>query len=134
MQRLGKDNYDKKTLSATDKLSPDDIQDLLEDYNEANITTIPINTHIRYFQKINGKPKFRMGGFLSNNSGLPKYVVLNNGKKSWSVQIKEGTIFYQKMTLNEIKNEYEERIDELEDKIKELTIYINHLKQKLKGK
>jgi len=123
MSRLKNDNYKRPLVTITEKLTKDDIMDLLEDYVEESIMKIPIGTHVRYFQTINGEQKFRRGGVLKFNSQLPTYVILDNGKKSWSVQINPGTIFYKKMTIKEIKDEYETRIDELEqlvDKLKNI--------------
>jgi len=55
-----------------------------------------------------------MGGSLLNNQGLPDYVILSNGSNSWSVQI-DGTIFFRKQSLKEIKEEYNKIISELEE-------------------
>jgi hypothetical protein len=60
-----------------------------------------------------------MGGQLYKNTGLPDYVILNSGTYQWSVQVKD-TIFYRKMTLGEIKNEYQLIIDDLVQKNKKL--------------
>ena len=63
---------------------------------------------------------FRMGGQLFKNNGLPEYVILKSGTNAqWSVQIKD-TIFYRKMTLIEIKEEYEDIIKKKNEKIQAL--------------
>ncbi len=68
---------------------------------------------------------FRMGGQLFKNNGLPEYVILKSGTNAqWSVQVKD-TVFYRKMTLAEIKQEYEDIIKKKNDKI-------HALKEKLK--
>ncbi len=60
---------------------------------------------------------FRMGGQLFKNNGLPEYVILKSGTNAqWSVQVKD-TIFYRKMTLDEIKQEYEDIIKKKNEKI-----------------
>ena len=46
-------------------------------------------------------------------------MILSNGSNRWSVQTK-STIFYRKMYLNEIKEQYEDEIEELNEKIKKL--------------
>ena len=46
----------------------------------------------------------------------------------WSVQV-EGTIFYKKMGIKEIKYEYEEIIKELNGKIKKLKDRIKELER-----
>ena len=63
---------------------------------------------------------FRMGGQLFKNNGLPEYVILKSGTNAqWSVQIKD-TVFYRKMTINEIKEEYEDIIKKKNEKIQAL--------------
>lgn len=129
MRKLSDNDYTRPKLTSTDKLTNEDIQDLLEDYKEEDITKIPLGTHVRYFQEIDGQMKFRRGGFLKHNLGLPKYVMLDNKANTWSVQINKRTVFYRKMTLSEIKNEYEERIMELENKINELELQLSLCKK-----
>jgi hypothetical protein len=59
-----------------------------------------------------------MGGNLKRNLDLPKFIVLVNALGTeWTVQVKDAT-FYKKMTLREIKDEYDGIIDELHEKIK----------------
>lgn len=124
MQRLGDDNYVKKSITKTDTLTSENIRDLLEDYVEIdNLANVPLKSHIRYFVKNNGNIKFRMGGYLFNKNGLPKYIVLSNGKKSWSVQT-DNTTFFKKLSIEELKNEYETTIIELQNKITKLQNYI----------
>lgn len=122
MNRLSKDNYKRPDMTKTDKLTSDNIRDLLEDYNEfKSFADVPLNTHIRYFSLKNGKQVFRTGGFLLNKTGYPDYVVLSSGQKdnakSWSVQIKDTT-FFKKMSFNDLKKEYDNIIMALENKIK----------------
>ena len=63
---------------------------------------------------------FRMGGQLFKNNGLPEYVILKSGTNAqWSVQIKD-TVFYRKMNLIEIKQEYEDIIKKKNEKIQAL--------------
>ena len=67
-----------------------------------------------------------MGGQLHKNNGLPEYIILFNGKTQWSVQVKD-TIFYRKMTISEIKEEYEKIIKDLIEKNKKLKKQIKEL-------
>ncbi|AYV82198.1 MAG: hypothetical protein Homavirus15_7 [Homavirus sp.] len=135
-KRLNKDEYSRPKLTYTDKLTAEEIETLLDDYKKVDdIYQVPMGTHMRYFLVKNGVKKFRTGGILSNSTGLPKYVVLSNGTKTWSVQTKD-TVFFKKMTLNEIKGDYEDIIDDLEKKVSdlekkntELRNYILHLKK-----
>jgi hypothetical protein len=106
----------------TQNLTEEEISKKLEDYKKVDdIATVPLNTHLRYFiTGQDGEPVFRMGGNLKRNLDLPKFVVLRNAVGvEWTVQVK-GTTFYKKMELNDIKNEYEEVIETLHNKIREL--------------
>lgn len=151
MSRLGDDSYKRPKKTLTDKLTAEEIKEKLEDYIEVeDISKVPLNTHIRYFkEEINDKGKktkvFRMGGFLVNKNNYDKYVILsnvpdtgviNNNKKTWSVNTKTS-IFYRKQTLEEIKEEMHEEIDELNDEIETLKKELKKVKSensKLKKK
>ena len=115
----------KKTIQ--DKLTPTEIKEKLEDYLEvSNLKNVPIGSHLRYFTKKDGKKVFRLGGYLVNNSNSDKYIVLstdtsplNYNRVTWSVQVKDS-IFFRKLSLEEIKEEYEEKIRDLKKIIKKL--------------
>ena len=137
--RLGYDNYIRPTKTFTDSLTKDDIKEKLENYKKVDdVSKIPIGSHVRYIVNKDGKHLFRMGGQLVQINGLPDYVLLSNGKNSWSVQV-AGTIFFQKKTEKEVVQEYlsiiEEKDKEIEAKnqqIKELAYHIKELKNQLK--
>lgn len=151
MSRLGDDSYKRPKKTLTDKLTAEEIKEKLEDYIEVeDISKVPLNTHIRYFkEEINDKGKkikaFRMGGFLVNKNNYDKYVILsnvpdtgviNNNKKTWSVNTKIS-IFYRKQTLDEIKEEMQDEIEELNDEIETLKKELKKVKSensKLKSK
>ena len=80
-----------------------------------DINKVPLNSHIRYFtlNDKTGKKEFRLGGFLTNRDQSDKYVILSNGTISWTVQTL-NSIFFKKMTIKELKQEYEEKIEQLE--------------------
>lgn len=124
----GKNTYDnnnknveneeeKKTF--TSNLTKDEINEKLQDYKLVDdISKVPIGTHLRYFIMKDGVKLFRMGGNLKRNLDLPKFIVLVNAVNTeWTVQVKDTT-FYKKMTLKEIKEEYDKIINELHEKIK----------------
>jgi len=72
---------------------------------------------------------FRMGGNLKRNLDLPKFIVLKNAVGTeWTVQVKD-TIFYKKMSIKEIKEEYELIISDLHQKIKKLKQEVKELKK-----
>lgn len=129
-----KNGYVRPSVTMTDQLSKEQIEEKLEDYVKVDdIYKVPLGVHMRYFSNINGKLVFRMGGLLHKNAGLPDYVILSTsptGKPGWSVQIKD-TIFYRKMTLNEIKIEYQSIINDLIEKNKKLKEENKKLNDKL---
>lgn len=127
-QDEGVNNGNKKTF--TDNLTKDEINQKLEDYKLVDdISKVSLDTHLRYFIKKDGEMLFRMGGNLKRNLDLPNYVVLKNALGTeWTVQVKD-TLFYKKMTIKEIKEEYDEIINELHDKIKKLKIRIKELEK-----
>ena len=126
-----KNTEDVQKQTYTNTLNKDEIQKKLEDYTKVDdLSTVPLGTHLRYFINKDGEYLFRMGGNLKRSTDLPKFVILKNAVGvEWSVQVKD-TIFYKKMTLTEIKNEYENIIDELHLKIKKLKNEIKTLKKK----
>ena len=86
--RLNKSVYTRPKKTITDSLqSPDKWREKLKGYNEvADIDYVTVRTHVRYFVydlELN-KWLFRTGGLLTKKHD--KYVVLSNGKYSWSVQ------------------------------------------------
>lgn len=123
------ENYNRPKQTFTDKLSKNDIIAKLEDYKKTDIDKIPLGSHVRYFSiDKDGNKLFRMGGQLTKNDGLPNYVILSNGQKSWSVQ-SGGTTFFKKMSNSEMKHEYETKLLEKDKKIKELLTLVKQLKK-----
>jgi hypothetical protein len=109
----------KQTKTHTDNLTKEQIKDLLEDYNQVkNINDVAIGTHLRYFSKVGNENKFRMGGNLKLIE--KEYVILKNAVNvEWSVQMNDTT-FFKKMTNKDIKQEYDNIIEDLHEKIKKL--------------
>ncbi len=101
--------YKKVGKSLQQTLSPDEIKEKLQEYSQiTDINDAPLNSHIRYFTiDKNGKKQFRLGGFLTKVDN--DYIVLSNGKLSWSVQ-KNNSIFFKKMSYEELKQELIEKI------------------------
>ena len=137
-KQTGKNNEDneqddkslgKKTF--TDNLTKEEINEKLEDYKLVeDISKVPLGTHLRYFVEKNGTKLFRMGGNLKRNLDLPNFIVLQNAMGvEWTVQIKDTT-FYKKMTIKEIKEEYDGIIEDLHDKIKKLKAKVKELEKK----
>ena len=136
-KRLSRDtSYTRPQKTYQEKLSADDIEDKLEEYIKVdNISEVALNSHVRYFS-YNPKTKkkeFRLGGFLVRKDNPDKYVVLSNGNQSWSVQTKD-TLFFKKMTIKELKKEYEDQIEKLSKENTKLRKYAKKLKSQLNGK
>ena len=111
-KRLTKD--DEKTKNSIQKnLSPDEIKEKLEEYKRVeNIDTVALNAHLRYFSTDkSGNKNFRLGGFLTKIDKDKGYMILSNGNVSWSVQLKDS-IFFQKMTFKDLKDELSKNIEE----------------------
>lgn len=104
-------NYIRPAKTHQQLLTKQDIKDKLKDYIKVNnIINIPIGTHIRYFTiKDNKEQVFRLGGILSRIDTNARYIMLTNGKLTWSVQIEKST-FFKKMSDEELKNEIKEEI------------------------
>ena len=149
--KITETEYERPALTYTDKLSKSQIQELLVDYEQVKnieeIMKIPIGTHLRYFDNKNNQMKFRTGGILTVNSGLPEYIILSSGHISWSVQV-NSSIFFRRITLKEAKEEFDiinkknvatisglqRLLSDNSIKIKQLEQYIKKLEQKLKIK
>lgn len=132
--RIGNDNYKKSKKSKQSKMSPDDIKDKLKDYAKVkNIYKTPLKTHVRYFtiDKKTGGNVFRMGGFLNKINDEKEYVILSNGKITWSVQVNNSQ-FWRKLSLEEIREEYEEEIKMLKKNNKILKETLKKIKNQAK--
>jgi hypothetical protein len=113
VKKIGSTGYVRPTKTFTDNLTPDEIEAKLEGYEQADINQVSIGTHVRYFELKDGVRKFRLGGLLLRNEGLPDYVILSNGDASWSAQVKD-TIFFKKMTPKALKEENDTKLTELQ--------------------
>ncbi len=86
--RLNKSLYTRPNQTITDTLqNPDAYKEKLKGYTEVkDVDYVSINTHVRYFvyDLDENRWKFRTGGLLKRKH--QKYVVLSNGKYTWSVQ------------------------------------------------
>ena len=136
--RLGDDNYKKTGNELQNKLTEEDIQLLLEEYDEVdsdNMKTLKPGLYIRYFtlkKKKNDIIKlFRMGGQIIRIDHQNKYLVLSNGKITWSVQF-NNNIFYKKMSFDDIKEFYETELDNKDLEINKYKSQISKLKNNQK--
>jgi hypothetical protein len=118
--RITKDKYKKPANTVQDNLTQEDIDILLEEYNEIdNIHQLKTGVHIRYYTITKNKQNiekklFRMGGTIIKVDFEKKYLVLSNQRITWSVQLNDKNIFYKKMTTDEIKEFYENELNSAE--------------------
>lgn len=130
---MNKDGYNRPKTTYQDTLTEKDIKEQLKDYTSVvDVIDLPINTHIRYFvlNKSTGERKFRLGGYITKIEPKKGYIILSNGKTSWSVQIK-NTIFFKKMSIDEIREEYEQKIVKYKKEIKKLKQSLHDIKKTL---
>ena len=130
MKRLTETNYQRPKETLQDKLNKNDIKKMLKNYKEiSSFSDVPLSSHLRYFSNVDGEMKFRTGGNLINKNNADKYVVLSNGKVTWSVDTKKS-IFYKEITHEDIVDKYEEQIAKYKLVIKKLRNEIEQLKSK----
>jgi len=123
--KISDTNYDRPELTYTDLLTKKDIEGLLLDYEKVDTNKLDgvlIGTHMRYFEKKDSELKFRVGGVLKVK-GLPDYIVLNNGKVGWSVQVK-NCIFFKKISIESVRNEFKQMLINKDVELEKLQSYI----------
>lgn len=130
--KLKENDENEQPKTFTGNLTKEEINEKLQDYQLVDdMSKVPLGTHLRYFSIKDGVKLFRMGGNLKRNLDLPKFVVLVNALGvEWTVQIKDTT-FYKKMSLKEIKEEYDGIIEELHEKIKKYKTKIEEKDNKI---
>lgn len=130
MQRLTKDDYKKPYLTVSDILSPEEIKRILRNYEQVtDLSSLVQGDIVKYFEILdNGKYKYKPGGRVVINK-QPDYLVLSNGKKSWSVQLNKHVIF-REIDINKIIFEYEEIVKKKDKRIEELVYLLDRYKNK----
>lgn len=112
-KRLSRDSsYNRPNKTYQEMLSNEEIKEKLKDYKKVNdIKKVSIGSHLRYFtiDKKSKEKYFRLGGTLTKFGENGEYIILSNGKVTWSVQI-GNSIFFQKMTEQEFKEELKREI------------------------
>ena len=135
-KKISETKYKRPLITYTDKLSKQQVKELLIDYEQIKsldeLQNISSGTHLRYFEKKNNELKFRTGGILTV-SGFPEYLILSSGHVSWSVQIKK-CIFFKRITIKQVREEYNKLLHEnaatiigLQTTIRELSSQIKKL-------
>jgi len=129
------EEYERPNITYTDTLSKDEIMELLQDFEKVeDIDKIKLGTYISYIDHTDNKVSFRIGGMIIQNK--PEYLVLMSGRTNFSVQ-KTNKIFFRRLNYIELKkemekniNEYKQIIEQKNQQIKELVLYIKKLKSK----
>jgi len=108
-------SYTRPEITITDSLqNNEDLKEQLQNYAQLKydeLCYVKKGTHIKYISTINGKKKFRLGGFLELIH--PEYIVLKNSSGlTWCVQ-KKNTIFFRLMS-------HDERVEEVMDEQQEI--------------
>lgn len=134
MKRLSNTQYNRPPTTYQESLTSEQVKEKLQDFVKMpDVSLIPINSEVRYFSyKDNpetGRQErlFRLGGRLLNKDNHDKYVVLTNGKQTWSVNT-QTSVFFRKMTFDEVHEKYESKIKSLEETIRALQRKIQKLK------
>jgi len=132
LTRISEDNYKITGNELQRHLIEEDVIALLEEYDEVDDTNIlKSGMIVRYYTITHNKngsinKKFRLGGTIIKVDHENKYLVLGNGRISWSVQF-NNSIFYKKMSLDDVKDFYENELDKKDIKIKKLKKINNKL-------
>ena len=131
--KISEDGFKKSINTIQDNLTQEDINILLEEYNQIeSIIDLKEGIHIRYYTLIkkNGSVQqvFRMGGTIIKIDLKKNYAVLSNGKITWSIQLNDNIIIYKKMTIDEVKQFYENELDNKEIEVNKYKLQIEKLK------
>jgi hypothetical protein len=126
LERLTQDGYVRPLISATDRLTEDEIKGKLVGYKRINsieeLKEVPNGTHMRYFKKEkDGNYKYLPGGMLINKTKIDSdgYIVFMSNGKTWCATI-EICIFFAKKTNEEVEKKYNNVIKQQAEKITEL--------------
>jgi len=132
--KLSDDKYIRPEKTATDLLSPEEIEMRLKNYEQVDINDIEKlsnPTRIQYFEIIDDNYRYRQGGILIINK-YPDYLVLEGkNAKTFCVQIKNH-VFYKEKDYDKLKKEFEDIITKKNRIIEEQKFIIEQLQKKYK--
>lgn len=113
--------YIKSGIKVSERLTKDEIMIYLEDFKKVkSLDELKVGCFVRYFTvQLNKKLTFRTGGEIADVRGLPVYIGVKSGRLIWPVKT-ENTIFFIRLSYNELKDEFKMKNQENETKIKEL--------------
>lgn len=135
-KKLSEDDYIRPTSTVQEQLTVEEIAELLNGYvriSNKELYDIPLDIHLRYFIIYpDGNQQFRMGGFLKNKNNADKYIILSNGKNSWSVQV-NNSVFFKKLShkeeLDKLHEYYKNKLEEKNRSIYKLKKYIKKIEK-----
>lgn len=113
-------------------LSADEIRERIKNHEQIqNPSDLRYGDRIQYFEILqNNEYKYKIGGTLIINKS-PDYIVLTNGKKNWSVQLKQHIIF-REISVDKLREHYERLLGDKNRTIEELKYLIQEYKKKSK--
>jgi hypothetical protein len=139
--RLKNDGYVRPEKTATELLTPEEIELRLRNYEQVDINEIEKlsnPTRIQYFEITTNDDgediyRYRQGGILIINK-YPDYLVLEGkNSKTFCVQIKKH-VFYKEKDYDKLKKEYEDIIIKKNRIIEEQKYIIEQFQKKSKTK
>ena len=139
--RLKNDGYVRPEKTATELLTPEEIELRLRNYEQVDVNEIEkLNnpTRIQYFEITTNDDgediyRYRQGGILIINK-YPDYLVLEGkNSKTFCVQIKKH-VFYKEKDYDKLKKEYEDIIIKKNRIIEEQKYIIEQFQKKSKTK
>lgn len=131
LKRLSNDNYERPKQTMQDKMTDQEKAEKLRNYTKAGtIMDVDIGTHVRYFTNIDGDMKYRSGGNLVKKDTQGRFVVLSNGRASWSVQT-GSSIFYRELSIDDVREGHKREIQDYETKLAQYKTTIKSLKKEL---
>lgn len=110
-------------VNPSDLITADEIEKRMKNYSQVNakdVETLVNGARIQYFEVFDDdgekRYKYKPGAILLYN-GYPNYIVLSNGLKKWSVQLKNHILFEE--NIDAVKRSYAKIIREKNKRIAE---------------
>jgi archaellum component FlaC len=122
-----------ETIEPSNLITVEELKEKMKDYKRvlsSDVKNIKPDTKIRYIEVLDEGFRYKPGGFLIVNS-YPDYIVLVNGNRKWSVQLKNHIIFTE-ISIDSIRKEYEDIINKKNIEIDELKSIIQTKNKEIK--
>jgi hypothetical protein len=133
LKKISDKKYTGPKKTFTEKLTKNEIKNLLDGYTETPFDKLHIGHNVRYFVNNvkSGNLDFRMGGFIIKIE--EDFVIISNGTVNWSAQ-KKNTIYWEQIPLSIMKKMIEEECQEKIKKKEEEILHLHSLVKQLKNK